>query len=59
MHSDIRPLETQKKLKAFSVAIDDENFDEAEKILNELRKELGDNDSEVVGAQVTLNLERL
>ena len=59
MHSDIRPPETQKKLTAFSLAIDEENFDKAETILNDLRKELGENDSEVVGAQVTLDLERL
>ena len=59
MHSDIRPPETQKKLTEFSLAIDEENFDKAETILNDLRKELGENDSEVVGAQVTLDLERL
>lgn len=59
MHTDIRPPETQAKLTAFSNAIDEEKFDEAENILNELREELGDKDSEVVGAQVTLDLERL
>lgn len=59
MHSDIRPPETTAKLETFSKAIDDEDFETAQNILDELRLELGENDSEVVGAQVTLDLERL
>lgn len=59
MHSEIRPKETSDKLSAFSNAIADENLIEAEKILGELKVQLGENDSEVVGAQVTLDLEKL
>lgn len=58
MQTEIRPKEITDKLTAFSDAIADENLTEAEKILNELKSQLGENDSEVVGAQVTLDLEK-
>ena len=59
MHSDIRPPETTAKLNAFAKAIEDEDLEKAQNILDELKLELGENDSEVVGSQVTLDLERL
>ena len=59
MHSDIRPPETTAKLNAFAKAIEDEDLEKAQIILDELTLELGKNDSEVVGSQVTLDLERL
>lgn len=59
MHTAIRPSDVTEKLNAFSKAIEDENLDTAQKILDELRVKLGDNDSEVVGAQVTLDLEKI
>ena len=58
MQAEIRPKEITDKLTAFSDAIADENLTEAEIILNELKSQLGENDSEVVGAQVTLDLEK-
>ncbi len=59
MHTEIRPSEISGKLKAFSDAVSDSDLDSADKILKELRRVLGDNDSEVVSAQVTLDLERI
>ena len=59
MHTAIRPSDVTEKLNAFSKAIEDEDLDTAQKILDELRVQLGDNDSEVVGAQITLDLEKI
>ena len=59
MRTDIRPSDVTEKLNAFSKAIELENLDMAQQILDELRTQLGDNDSEIVGAQVTLDLERM
>ena len=59
MHTAIRPSDVTEKLNAFSKTIEDEDLDTAQKILDELRNQLGDNDSEVVGAQVTLDLEKI
>ncbi len=59
MQTEIRPSETSKKLSDFADAISNENLDLAEKILNELKEQLGENDAEVVGAQVTLDLEKI
>lgn len=59
MQTEIRPSDISEKLATFSKAIEDENLDAAKEILEDLRVQLGDNDSEVVGAQVTLDLERL
>ena len=59
MHTAIRPSDVTEKLNAFSKAIEDEDLDTVQKILDELRVKLGDNDSEVVGAQVTLDLEKI
>lgn len=58
MRTDIRPSDVTEKLNAFSKAIELEDLDMAQQILDELRTQLGDNDSEIVGAQVTLDLER-
>lgn len=59
MNTAIRPSDVTEKLNAFSKAIEDENLDTAQKILDELRNQLGENDSEVVGAKITLDLERI
>jgi predicted ATP-binding protein involved in virulence len=59
MKTEIRPSETSKKLSDFADAISNENLNLAEKILNELKEQLGENDAEVVGAQVTLDLEKI
>ena len=59
MHSKIRPSETQKILDDFSDSIADSDLEKAEKTLEELKRILGENDSEVVNAQVTLDLEKI
>ena len=59
MHSKIRPSETQKILNDFSNAIADSDLEKAEKTLERLKSILGENDSEVVNAQVTLDLEKI
>lgn len=59
MHSKIRPSETQKILDDFSDSIADSDFEKAERRLQELKRILGENDSEVVNAQVTLDLEKI
>lgn len=59
MQTEIRPSETSKKLSDFADAISNEKLDLAEKILYELKEQLGENDSEVIGAQVTLDLEKI
>lgn len=58
MQSDIRPPEIEAKLTDFSDAIDNSDVDSAEQILGDLRNILGNNDSEVVGAQITLDIEK-
>ena len=57
METEVRPTEIQEKLDNFSEAIFNRDLDVAEKILNELRDQLGD-DEEVVSSQVTLDLEK-
>ena len=59
MYSKIRPSETQKILDDFSNAIVDSDLEKAEKTLERLKSILGENDSEVVNAQVTLDLEKI
>ena len=59
MLTEIRPSDITEKLNAFSKAIEVEDLNAAQQILEELRTQLGDTDSEVVGAQVTLDLERI
>jgi predicted ATP-binding protein involved in virulence len=59
MQTEIRPADTSSKLSAFADAISNNDLDLAEKILNELREQLGENDAEVVSAQVTLDLEKI
>ena len=59
MRTDVRPADINATLTAFSDAISRSDLDSAGSILDSLRPILGDNDSEIVGAQITLDLERL
>lgn len=59
MNTDVRPANVTQKLNYFAQAVEDGELETAQQILNELREQLGDNDSEVIGAQVTLDLERI
>ncbi|MBR1645365.1 MAG: AAA family ATPase [Selenomonadaceae bacterium] len=59
MHTEIRPSDVTEKLNAFAKAVEAEDLNSAQQILDDLREQLGDTDSEVVGAQITLDLERI
>lgn len=59
MKSEVRPLEVIELIKAFYDNIDKENLDGARKNLEDMKKILGENDSEVVQAQVHLDMEEL
>ena len=59
MNTDIRPADVDNKLNDFAKAVEAEDLNAAQQILDELREQLGDTDSEVIGAQVTLDLERI
>ena len=52
-----RPDEVQVKLDAFNQLLDEENFDKAKDILNELAEMLGDDNSDVVSARIALDFE--
>jgi len=59
MKSEVRPLEVIELINSFYDNIDEANLDEAKKNLEDMRKILGENDSEVVQAQVHLDVEEL
>ena len=50
-------LDIKNKLKDFYISIENEDYRNAKEILDELRNELGEDNPEVVGAKVTLDLE--
>ncbi len=49
--------EIKNEIKKFYKYIEEEDYNEAKRILNLLSKELGDDNPEIVGAKVTLDLE--
>ena len=59
MSASERPVEIKQLFTAFYQAVDQENFTEAEEILAKLQKEIGNNDPELTGARVTLDLETM
>ena len=59
MSTDVRPSNINDTLSAFSDAISRADLACAGSILDSLRPILGDNDAEIIGAQITLDLERL
>lgn len=59
MDTKYRPEEITNTISAFYQAIDDEQFDTATQYLITLKKQLGDNDSDVIAASTTLHLEQL
>lgn len=59
MSTEVRPSDINDTLTAFSDAISRSDLDSAGSILDSLRNILGDNDPEIISAQVTLDLERL
>lgn len=57
MEVNPRPDEVQDKLDAFNDALDDEQFEKAKQILEELTEMLGEDNSDVVSAKVALDFE--
>lgn len=59
MGADERPKAIKEQFKDFYAAMAEEKYDTAEEILNKLKEEIGENDPEINGAQVSLTLERM
>ncbi len=59
MGAQVRPSVVMNTLSAFHKAIDDNDLNKAKNILETLKKTLGENDEDVIRAQVTLDLENM
>lgn len=59
MYTDVRPREITEQFQNFYRAIEDNKLNEARQILKLLRTKLGDNDSEIIQAQVYLDIEEV
>lgn len=59
MSANERPVEIKQLFAAFYQAVDEEDFDKAEQIYAKLNAEIGNNDPELTGARVTLDLETM
>lgn len=59
MQVEERPAEVQQLLSEFYKSIDQENMEEAERILRQIENVVGSTDPEVNGAQVTLDFEKM
>jgi predicted ATP-binding protein involved in virulence len=57
MHVDVRPSEVTNLIEEFYKSISDEKYEDAKNILEKMVDILGNNDSEVVQAKVTYDLE--
>lgn len=52
-----RPDEVQKRLNEFYQFLDEEKFDRAEKLIDELTELVGEDNSDVISARVALDFE--
>lgn len=59
MGARVRPEDIVRKIADINIAIDAGNLVTAENLLNDLRVKLGDDDQDVVAAQIALNLEKM
>lgn len=59
MAADERPVEIKSQFAAYHAAIDAENWDEAECILDGLEQQIGTADPELTSARITLDLEKM
>lgn len=59
MGARVRPEDIVQKIADINTAIDAGNLATAENLLNELRVKLGDDDQDVVAAQIALNLKKM
>ena len=55
----VRPKEIIEKIDAFNKSVDSGNLENAKKILSDLRRVLGENDQDVINAQISLDLEEI
>ena len=58
MDSEIRPKEYEEKINEISNFIDNRNFDMANKLIAELEKDFGVNDSNIITLKMRINLEK-
>lgn len=59
MRTEVRPQEIVENLKKFNKLLDDEKLDEAKKLLKYLEEVLGENDSNIIDAKISLELEEI
>lgn len=59
MGAKVRPEDILENIAGIDDAIDAGKLDEAENLLNKLRIRLGDDDQDVISAQIALNLEKM
>lgn len=58
MDTDERPVEIKEEFERFYTAVDDQNYSEAEQILDNLEEKIG-SDSEITACRVQLDLEKI
>lgn len=59
MKTEVRPQEIVKKLKEFNELLDDGKIEEARKLLKSLEEILGQNDTNIIDARISLELEEI
>jgi hypothetical protein len=59
MRTEVRPQEIVAKLKKFNNLLDEGKIDEAKKLLEELEEVLGQNDTNIIDARISLDLEEM
>lgn len=59
MRTEVRLQETVEKLKKFNNLLDEGKIDEAKKLLEELEEVLGQNDTNIIDARISLDLKEM
>ncbi|MCB8565791.1 AAA family ATPase [Fusobacterium ulcerans] len=59
MRTEVRPQEIVKKLKEFNKLLDDGKIEDARKLLKSLEEILGQNDTNIIDARISLELEEI
>lgn len=59
MRTEVRPQEIVENLKRFNNLLDEGRINEAKKILEELEEVLGENDTNIIDARISLDLEEM
>ena len=58
MRTEVRPQEIVENLKRFNNLLDEGRINEAKKILEELEEVLGENDTNIIDARISLDFVR-